>query len=680
MRALHMAAVAAAIAIAKGAGAGDSASVHAYVPATPGALNRAVVALAVNPPRVPPRPVVLQLAPGRHELSAPLVLSAAHSGLRFEGAADGATVISGGVEIDPASWVQHSEAGCTGCGAVMRAPLPAGTNYSRQLYVPAHLPFAFAFPFLPSPDPCGTKRGKKAGGGGHRSCTHAHAHAHAQTVCVSANGRTHVTMCAHAAAAAARYVGGVRANWTEALFPLEGAKVTATGYSVSPQLNFTHNGGARIEMVYRGTRASGAQWTESRIPAVGYGGGEFTMAATAFANGNGKPYGQHLNLPELYQNAFELLGHAALGRPGDFYLDLDGGGAGFVYFVTSDGSTPTTTQCAADHGSTEPCCGQSGKPVPPSYQCPAAAPVCAGYVLDQHFGFCRAPGKPAGPIRAVLPQLERLVHGTPGARDLAWANVTFADATWLVPSGDEGFVELQAGATLRGSPPAAGWSDDSLWVPTTGNVLLEGVAGARFDSCTFTRLGACGVSIEGGSQNVTISRGSFTDISGSAVSIGRTNTYNLTDRELHDAGNTVADSTITRVAREFHGAGVKQRHDTKAGAGAGAGTGRFDGFASFPTRTAGVRAGKQTKSNRPPLTFMNANITCRTGVQLSSQAPGIVVFYARGAPLLHACCTRAHTHTHTANNGAQVHLLHTHTHTHTTTTTHTHTHAANNGA
>lgn len=96
--------------------------------------------------------------------------------------------------------------------------------------------------------------------------------------------------------------------------------------------------------------------------------------------------------------------------------------------------------------------------------------------------------------------------------------------------------------------------DDSTWTPTTANILLEGVTGSQFIGCTFARLGACGVSFEGGSQNNRISHGFFTDISASAVSIGRTNTYNLTDRSQHDADNSVTDSIIARVASEFHGA------------------------------------------------------------------------------------------------------------------------------
>ena len=83
---------------------------------------------------------------------------------------------------------------------------------------------------------------------------------------------------------------------------------------------------------------------------------------------------------------------------------------------------------------------------------------------------------------------------------------------------------------------------------------MQGVTGARFERCTFTRLGACGVSFEGGSQNNTISHSVFSDISASAVSIGRTNTYNLTDRSKHDADNSVTDCKISNVATEFHGA------------------------------------------------------------------------------------------------------------------------------
>ena len=255
-------------------------------------------------------------------------------------------------------------------------------------------------------------------------------------------------------------------------------------------IDWKHNDGARIEMVYRGTRASGAQWTESRTPvtAVDAAAGTITMATTGFQAGLNKackgsrhaghpvpqdtpppvlqyltyicsttapnrrrpcaripepagvdrgsapPFGQllvllvsgwlgwvfsrsrfpavalrrtadnqHLQVPEYVQNVFEMLGDAKDGRAGDFYLDLDPAGKGFVYFVTT----------------------------------------AAGA---------------AAPIKAVLPQLELLVSAHPGTTDLTWTDVTFAEATWLAPSGSDGFVEMQAGCTLRGPIPA-GYND-----------------------------------------------------------------------------------------------------------------------------------------------------------------------------------------------------------------------------
>ena len=100
------------------------------------------------------------------------ILTQVHNGLRIEG--QGESTVSGGHLINRDSWIFFAVASCKGCGSVMRAPLPSGTKYSRQLYV-----------------------------------------------------------------------NGVRANWTQQLFPLEGAAITATGYSV-PGLNFRnwkHNGG-----------------------------------------------------------------------------------------------------------------------------------------------------------------------------------------------------------------------------------------------------------------------------------------------------------------------------------------------------------------------------------------------------------------------------------------------------
>jgi len=56
----------------------------------------------------------------------------------------------------------------------------------------------------------------------------------------------------------------------------------------------------------------------------------------------------------------------------------------FFYMCTLTG------HCAANYGSTEPCCDQefSPEPVPPNYQCPHSEPTCVNYVQNEHLGTC----------------------------------------------------------------------------------------------------------------------------------------------------------------------------------------------------------------------------------------------------------------------------------------------------
>lgn len=94
---------------------------------------------------------------------------------------------------------------------------------------------------------------------------------------------------------------------------------------------------------------------------------------------------------------FELLGAAEGGRPGDWYLDLDeeSGKGGFVYYVTAEAEV-------------------------------------------------------GHPIKAILPQLELLVHGKPGMANVMWTDVTFSDATWLAPSTEVFLLESLPFAHLHG--------------------------------------------------------------------------------------------------------------------------------------------------------------------------------------------------------------------------------------
>jgi hypothetical protein len=279
-------------------------------------------------------------------------------------------------------------------------------------------------------------------------------------------------------------------------------------------------------------------------------------------------------------------------------------------------------QCAADYGSTKPCCEQPGSPVGPKYVCTAAQPKCVGYVYDRHYGICSggAPVPPADTIvymkqpcfaalqakpcgqsthtpahienaamsdlvagqwfldrsgskprvayfplpgedvtkaTVILPVLEHLlvskkstIEGVLPLRGVSFSGLTFEHATWSRPNTGLGYVELQSGA-LVSTPGTA--CIDYEWEPMPSNIALSNSVGATFDQCTFRHLGGGALQFDSGAHNNTVSRCTFTDVSGTAVQIGRYDTYNITEESEQERFNTVSDCVIDGVAAEYHG-------------------------------------------------------------------------------------------------------------------------------
>jgi hypothetical protein len=56
--------------------------------------------------------------------------------------------------------------------------------------------------------------------------------------------------------------------------------------------------------------------------------------------------------------------------------------------IALEPSPPSSGGCAADAGSSTPCCGQPGNPVHPYMQCNGTYPICVNYTLDKHMGYC----------------------------------------------------------------------------------------------------------------------------------------------------------------------------------------------------------------------------------------------------------------------------------------------------
>lgn len=116
------------------------------------------------------------------------------------------------------------------------------------------------------------------------------------------------------------------------------------------------------------------------------------------------------------------------------------------------------------------------------------------------------PGEHPDRTRVVAPVLETLVRVS-GARDVTFRGLTFADATWLRPSGPDGFLHYHGSGFYVGGPvntvafgegASVTVPDEMVTIPAC--VTFEEVSDVRVEGCRFTRLGATGLGVSGGAD------------------------------------------------------------------------------------------------------------------------------------------------------------------------------------
>jgi len=152
---------------------------------------------------------------------------------------------------------------------------------------------------------------------------------------------------------------------------------------------------------------------------------------------------------------------------------------------------------------------------------------------------------------AVLPVLETLLHGA-GTLDaplqhVRFEGLTFAHAAWRAPSGPQGYVELQAGIRLVGGGT---WASEK----TPAAVRFEAANHVTIAGCSFTHLGAGGLSFELGAHDNLVVGNRFEDISAGAIQLGdvtETWHHHPDDPATIVADNTVRDNFVTRTGVEY---------------------------------------------------------------------------------------------------------------------------------
>jgi hypothetical protein len=308
------------------------------------------------------------------------------------------------------------------------------------------------------------------------------------------------------------YVNGVRADLSQSTSGLPaGSKVTATGYTVPGNSLQAIRNPADLEFVYHPL-----DWVHESCNAASITGTSaqttVTMKQPCWDTVQGFYGGtERADLPAYLANDYSFL-----DQPGQWYLDTS---AHRIYYIPRSGQNMSTAH--------------------------VVAPVLQSLVTG------------AGTVTAP-------VH------DMTFQGLTFAYATWMQPSEDTGFAEVQANLMLTSKDASYNWSPASFVTPTSGKTWNNTPYGSQavlmpdavefhaarnigFVRNTFTHLGAAGLGLDQGSRHNNVVGNVMTDISGNGLQVGSVADPNQKDSNLVDAYNSVTDNYVHAVNAEFLG-------------------------------------------------------------------------------------------------------------------------------
>ncbi|SDW38365.1 Lysophospholipase L1 [Amycolatopsis xylanica] len=179
------------------------------------------------------------------------------------------------------------------------------------------------------------------------------------------------------------------------------------------------------------------------------------------------------------------------------------------------------------------------------------------------------PGENVRSMHFVAPKLEQLMRTSTSAaaplHDMTFEGIEFAYATWLRPSGDDGFVEMQANFTLTGpgASKSQGLCEYSVpkgtcpfasWTRPDAAVDLTGTRDVSFVRNTFTHLGGAGLGLQHGVQRDLIEGNVVTDVSGIGILLGAVDDPRPATEAEIATGNTIRNNLLRHTGVEFTGA------------------------------------------------------------------------------------------------------------------------------
>jgi hypothetical protein len=194
-----------------------------------------------------------------------------------------------------------------------------------------------------------------------------------------------------------------------------------------------------------------------------------------------------------------------------------------------------------------------------------------------------------------LPRLTSLLqisgsYSSP-AHDIAFQGVTFEHTTWLTPSTNIGYADQQSGAFLAQTyaQPSNFLSScqsgcqlfeatRNSWNQAPAAVQVSAASNITFTADTFTHLGQVALGIGNdsdatasgtglGASGITVTGGSFTDVSGAGIVVGgiQPNAHHPAGAAMTNQNITITDNLISGVAKDYKDmAGILSTYVTHA--------------------------------------------------------------------------------------------------------------------
>lgn len=135
-------------------------------------------------------------------------------------------------------------------------------------------------------------------------------------------------------------------------------------------------------------------------------------------------------------------------------------------------------------------------------------------------------------------------RGSAPVSNIVFSGLTFRHATWSYPTGPCGYAPDQSGIIFDCGDITNGSLPYHASHAVPGALELHAARNMTIEGCVFEHLGATGVTVEDGSQDVLITDSAFLDMGCHAVRFAQVDDWNNTDPNTQNARMTLRNSVV----------------------------------------------------------------------------------------------------------------------------------------